>query len=497
MSNTAKKIHRPLITSAILIETSIGSFIVDLYGVDCPAATAEVVNLCRSKYFNGCIAAEVVPDNIILFSHPVELLQRETFSSLASKESSQTPGTCKLTSTTSNTNTSTSMDELMFKEWESMRMRTARLRQQQGSLSVEYVHHSQLDAVGSIRQRGLLLVEVPQLSTGESNSSNNNNRMSRLVLTLSNRHLEYFENRFMVVGEVREGIRVIEKMRAAPHGRISSAAAASSSVVGVASTRPTRLVRIKHTTVLSTPGTEVFTDLHSTTAELTGDAKTMSYAFTKTGCFRYWASKEQVQAANRRLVSLIQKSLTSTCTDSSFILSPQNSGTPETEENNTIISVEYNPHFHGDFLSSDDEGDVNKSRSVTAVRDAWQQERLNETRTLVLGLLDGVPDAADLRPPANVLFVCRLNPRTTAAGLASCFAQCGAVRTVDMPRDVNSGRTLGYAFVEFESETACHTARQRMDRALVDDHRIHVDYSQSVSKLWAQRQREARKRQRE
>ncbi|KAH9584182.1 RNA recognition motif domain [Trypanosoma melophagium] len=493
MSKNSVKIQRPLITSAIFIETSIGSFIVDLYGVDCPAATAEVVNLCRSKYFNGCIATEVVPDNIILFSHPIELLRRETFSSLAGKEPSQSPGTCKQLASPTVTSrkissTSNNIEELMFKEWDSMRMRTARLREHQGSLSVEYVHHSQMDAAGSIRQRGLLLLEVPQHANGESN--NNNNRMSRLVLTLSNRHLEYFENRFMVVGEVREGIRIIEKMRAAPHGRISSASTTSFGV-GAASTRPTRLIRIKHTTVLSTPGTEVFADVLNTKSELTSEVKAMSYAFTTAGCFRYWASQAQVQTANRRLISLIQESLTSTSTDASFVL------IPEKEENNTVISVEYNPHFHGDFLSSDDDDDIKKNRSVAAVRDAWQQERLNETRALVLGLLDGVPAAADLRPPANVLFVCRLNPRTTAAGLAACFAQCGAVRSVDMPRDVNSDRTLGYAFVEFEDEMACHTARQRMDRALVDDYRIHVDYSQSVSKLWAQQQRESRKRQRD
>merc|ERR1711997_359787 len=42
---------------------------------------------------------------------------------------------------------------------------------------------------------------------------------------------------------------------------------------------------------------------------------------------------------------------------------------------------------------------------------------------------------------------------------------------------------MGYAFVEFEDKDACEKAYFKMDNVLIDDRRIHVDFSQSVSKF--------------
>jgi peptidyl-prolyl cis-trans isomerase-like 4 len=41
---------------------------------------------------------------------------------------------------------------------------------------------------------------------------------------------------------------------------------------------------------------------------------------------------------------------------------------------------------------------------------------------------------------------------------------------------------LQYAFIEFEDKKACEDAYFKMDNVLIDDRRIHVDFSQSVSK---------------
>ena len=43
---------------------------------------------------------------------------------------------------------------------------------------------------------------------------------------------------------------------------------------------------------------------------------------------------------------------------------------------------------------------------------------------------------------------------------------------------------MNYAFIEFDDVAACTQAYFKMDGALVDDRRIKVDFSQSVSKLW-------------
>jgi peptidyl-prolyl cis-trans isomerase-like 4 len=42
---------------------------------------------------------------------------------------------------------------------------------------------------------------------------------------------------------------------------------------------------------------------------------------------------------------------------------------------------------------------------------------------------------------------------------------------------------LQYAFIEFENKESCEEAYFKMDSVLIDDRRIHVDFSQSVSKL--------------
>ena len=50
-------------------------------------------------------------------------------------------------------------------------------------------------------------------------------------------------------------------------------------------------------------------------------------------------------------------------------------------------------------------------------------------------------------------------------------------------RDYKTGDSLQYAFIEFEDADMCEKAYKKMDNVLIDDRRIHVDFSQSVSKL--------------
>nr|XP_007140834.1 hypothetical protein PHAVU_008G145400g [Phaseolus vulgaris]ESW12828.1 hypothetical protein PHAVU_008G145400g [Phaseolus vulgaris] len=50
-----------------------------------------------------------------------------------------------------------------------------------------------------------------------------------------------------------------------------------------------------------------------------------------------------------------------------------------------------------------------------------------------------------------------------------------------------------YSLTEFEDRQSCEQAYFKMDNALIDDRRIHVDFSQSVSKLWSQYKRKDQK----
>lgn len=50
-------------------------------------------------------------------------------------------------------------------------------------------------------------------------------------------------------------------------------------------------------------------------------------------------------------------------------------------------------------------------------------------------------------------------------------------------RDHQTGDSLQYAFIEFADRKSCEEAYFKMDNVLIDDRRIHVDFSQSVAKM--------------
>ena len=63
------------------------------------------------------------------------------------------------------------------------------------------------------------------------------------------------------------------------------------------------------------------------------------------------------------------------------------------------------------------------------------------------------------------------------------FSRFGKVLSCEVIRDKRTGDSLQYAFIEYENQKDCEQAYFKMQGVLIDDHRIHVDFSQSVSKL--------------
>ena len=106
-----------------------------------------------------------------------------------------------------------------------------------------------------------------------------------------------------------------------------------------------------------------------------------------------------------------------------------------------------------------------------------------QSRAIVLEMTGDIPDA-DIKPPDEVLFVCKLNPITTDADLELIFSRFGKIKQCEIIRDNKTGDSLNYAFIEFETEKSCIEAYEKMNNVLIDDRRIKVDFSQSVSKLW-------------
>ena len=74
-------------------------------------------------------------------------------------------------------------------------------------------------------------------------------------------------------------------------------------------------------------------------------------------------------------------------------------------------------------------------------------------------MLGDLPDA-DLAPPENVLFVCKLNPVTQDEDLELIFSRFGIIKECAVVRDYKTGESLNYAVIEFEDVASCTQVRR-------------------------------------
>lgn len=113
-----------------------------------------------------------------------------------------------------------------------------------------------------------------------------------------------------------------------------------------------------------------------------------------------------------------------------------------------------------------------------------RREREARAQALTLELIGDLP-FAEVTPPEQILFVCKLNPVTRDEDLELIFSRFGKILSCEIIRDKKTGDSLQYAFIEFANKEECERAYFKMQGVLIDDHRIYVDFSQSVSKLSA------------
>lgn len=111
-----------------------------------------------------------------------------------------------------------------------------------------------------------------------------------------------------------------------------------------------------------------------------------------------------------------------------------------------------------------------------------RREREARAQALTLEMMGDLP-FAEVKPPENVLFVCKLNPVTADEDLELIFGRFGKIVSCEVIRDHKTGDSLQYAFIEYDEKASCEAAYFKMQGVLIDDRRIHVDFSQSVSKL--------------
>ncbi|KAL8885203.1 MAG: hypothetical protein Q9192_006682, partial [Flavoplaca navasiana] len=159
--------------------------------------------------------------------------------------------------------------------------------------------------------------------------------------------------------------------------------------------------------------------------------------------------------------------------------------------------IETPPVVKDDIKKDEDASQVDLDEAAQEeLSEKRRREREARAQALTLEIIGDLP-YAEVKPPENVLFVCKLNPVTEGqlsssvnaiAWLANLaldedldliFSRFGKIVSCEVIRDKRTGDSLQYAFVEFEDQKACEQAYFKMQGVLIDDHRIHVDFSQS------------------
>ncbi|CAO2629670.1 U11/U12 small nuclear ribonucleoprotein 35 kDa protein [Lemmus lemmus] len=87
-----------------------------------------------------------------------------------------------------------------------------------------------------------------------------------------------------------------------------------------------------------------------------------------------------------------------------------------------------------------------------------------------------VPNKGVTGDPLLTLFVARLNLQTKEEKLKEVFSRYGDIRRLRLVRDLVTGFSKGYAFIEYKEERALLKAYRDADGLVLDQHEIFVDY---------------------
>lgn len=158
------------------------------------------------------------------------------------------------------------------------------------------------------------------------------------------------------------------------------------------------------------------------------------------------------------------------------------------EEGRVILSPEWDrppEEIVEERIPADQVDSLTGEESMEKFREREEEylKKKDKSRAVVLEMLGDLP-SADIKAPENVLFVCKLNPVTEDEDLELIFSRFDEEVKAEIIRDPDTGNSLQYAFIEFTKKEQAVEAYFKMNNALVDDRRIKVDFSQSVSKVW-------------
>jgi U11/U12 small nuclear ribonucleoprotein SNRNP35 len=90
---------------------------------------------------------------------------------------------------------------------------------------------------------------------------------------------------------------------------------------------------------------------------------------------------------------------------------------------------------------------------------------------------------ANYKPNKNVkgdpnctIFIARLSLNTSEEKLRKYFEKYGRIKTLRLVRDIVTGYSKGYAFIEYENEDYAKRAYQEAKYLVIDDKEVIVDY---------------------
>ncbi|XP_072302242.1 U11/U12 small nuclear ribonucleoprotein 35 kDa protein [Eucyclogobius newberryi] len=98
------------------------------------------------------------------------------------------------------------------------------------------------------------------------------------------------------------------------------------------------------------------------------------------------------------------------------------------------------------------------------------------------------PNKGVVGDPLLTLFVARLNPVTTEDKLHQVFSKFGDIQRLRLARDIVTGFSKRYAFVEYKEERSVNRAWREADKLVLDQHELFVDMEQERTlKGWVPR----------
>lgn len=111
----------------------------------------------------------------------------------------------------------------------------------------------------------------------------------------------------------------------------------------------------------------------------------------------------------------------------------------------------------------------------------YEKVKENDARSqaLTLEMIGDLPHA-NVKPKETTLFVAKLNPSTEDDDLRIIFSRFGEINYCDIVKDRDTGKSMGYGFIDFKRKEDCEKAYFKMQGVLIDDRRVYVDFSQSV-----------------